>query len=52
MTEPLTLWRNARLATCDASLRVIERGAMVTRGERIEWVGDEAQLPRTGSGGD
>ncbi|TLY80747.1 MAG: imidazolonepropionase, partial [Gammaproteobacteria bacterium] len=52
MAEPLTLWRNARLATCDASLRVIERGAMLTRGERIEWVGEEAQLPRTGSAGD
>ncbi|TLY57573.1 MAG: imidazolonepropionase, partial [Gammaproteobacteria bacterium] len=48
----MTLWRNARLATCDASLRVIERGAMLTRGERIEWVGEEAQLPRTGSAGD
>ena len=52
MTEPLTLWRNARLATCDASLRVIERGAMLTRGERIEWVGEEAQLSRTGPAGD
>ena len=52
MAEPLTLWRNARLATCDASLRVIERGAMLTRGERIEWVGEEAQLSRTGSAGD
>ena len=52
MAEPLTLWRNARLATCDASLRVIERGAMLTRGARIEWVGEEAQLPRTGSAGD
>src|SRR5436853_4324524 len=52
MAEPLTLWRHARLATCDASLRVIERGAMLTRGARIEWVGEEAQLPRTGSAGD
>jgi imidazolonepropionase len=42
--ESLTLWRNARLATCDVSMRVIERGAMLTRGARIEWVGDEQEL--------
>jgi imidazolonepropionase len=40
-----TLWRNARLATCDASMRIIERGAMLTRAGRIEWLGEEAELP-------
>jgi imidazolonepropionase len=42
-----TLWRNARLATCDAAMRVIERGALLTRDGRIEWVGEEASLPAT-----
>jgi imidazolonepropionase len=45
MTEPLKLWRNAKLATCDANARCIERGALLTRGALIEWVGDEAALP-------
>src|ERR1700716_3160581 len=45
MAEALKLWRNAQLATCDDSMRVIERGAMLTRGGRIEWVGGEANLP-------
>jgi imidazolonepropionase len=41
----LKLWRNAQLATCDGDNRRIERGALLTRGARIEWVGEEAQLP-------
>ena len=45
MAETVKLWRNARLATCDAQARRIERGALVTRGARIEWVGEEAALP-------
>ena len=45
MHEPLKLWRNARLATCDESARRIERGALLTRGARIEWLGEEAALP-------
>lgn len=45
MPEALKVWRNARLATCDAALGVIERGALVTRGGHIEWVGEEAALP-------
>ncbi len=40
-----TLWRNARLATCDATMRVIENGALVTRGGEIEWLGAESSLP-------
>ena len=45
MAETLRLWRNARLATCDAAARRIERGALLTRGARIEWVGEEQALP-------
>src|SRR6184192_2454460 len=45
MSEPLKLWRNAQLATCDAAARVIARGALTTRAGRIEWVGEEAALP-------
>ncbi len=45
MAEALKLWRNAQLFTCDARSRVIARGALLTRGGRIEWVGEEAALP-------
>lgn len=45
MTEPSKLWHNARLATCDATMRVIENGALLTRGGIIEWIGTEAELP-------
>ena len=41
----LTLWRHARIATCDEQSRVLERGAVVTRGDVIEWVGAEDSLP-------
>jgi imidazolonepropionase len=41
----LTLWRHARIATCDERSRVFERGALVTRDATIEWVGDEGELP-------
>lgn len=50
MAGTLKLWRNARLATCDAEQRSITGGALLTRGARIEWVGEEAQLPATASG--
>ncbi|KRB59405.1 imidazolonepropionase [Rhizobium sp. Root708] len=42
------LWRNARLATLDPQkqgLGVIEKGAIVTQGGRISFVGPEAELP-------
>jgi len=45
MPGTLKVWRNAQLATCDAALGVITRGALVTRGGRIEWVGEESALP-------
>jgi imidazolonepropionase len=41
----LTLWRNARIATCDEAGRTHSPGAIVTRGPLVEWVGDDADLP-------
>lgn len=45
MSESMTLWRNCHIATCDESMTVLERGALLTRGGHIEWVGDESALP-------
>jgi imidazolonepropionase len=45
MNPDTVLWRNARLLPCDATLGRIAAGAIVTRGERIAWVGREADLP-------
>jgi imidazolonepropionase len=45
MAEALTLWRNGHVATCDESMTVFEQGALLTRGNRIEWVGSETALP-------
>jgi imidazolonepropionase len=47
MSATLRLWRNARLATCDVLNRRIERGALLSRGARLEWVGEESALPAT-----
>jgi imidazolonepropionase len=41
----LTLWRNARIATCDQRSQVFDRGAVLVRDGVIEWVGDEGELP-------
>lgn len=41
----LTLWRNCRIHTCDAQMRVHAPGALLTDGGRIRWVGDERDLP-------
>jgi imidazolonepropionase len=43
--EPLRLWHNAQLATCDEAGRRLARGALLTRGGRIEWVGDDVARP-------
>jgi imidazolonepropionase len=46
----LTLWRNARLATCAGpGLGVIERGALVTEGGRIVYSGRESDAPAAGA---
>jgi imidazolonepropionase len=46
----LAIWRNATVSLCDAAHRTLERGAIVTRGEHIEWVGEESQLPKAWPG--
>jgi len=43
--EPLQLWRNAQLALCDAAGRRLRQAALITRGERIEWVGEQSAQP-------
>ena len=43
----MKLWQNARIATCNSSMQVFENGALVTRGEKIEWVGAQQTLPET-----
>lgn len=47
MRPARTLWRNARLATLagDSPWGWLERGALLSEGERILWVGAEAELP-------
>jgi imidazolonepropionase len=45
LQQPLKLWRKAHLATCDAAARRIANAALLTRGPRIEWVGEEGALP-------
>jgi imidazolonepropionase len=43
-----TLWRNARLATLSgpSGWGLVDRGAVVSDGDRIAWVGAAADLPR------
>ena len=49
MTPPITLWRNANLATLsDASpWGWTPQGALLTQGQTLLWVGAENQLPKT-----
>ena len=46
MTGPYALWRNVRVVTLHGSTPwgMIERGALVTRGAEIAWVGPEIDL--------
>ncbi len=47
MNTPLTLWRNARVATfADPSgWGLVERGALLTAGNEIRWLGRDTDLP-------
>ena len=45
MSARLRLWRNAQVVTGEPRTPRIARGALLTRGHRIEWVGEEAGLP-------
>ena len=45
MNDRVVLWHNVRIATCDRDAMLIESGALVTRGERIAWLGAFAALP-------
>jgi len=39
------LWRNARIAACDEAMTRFARGALLTRGPLLAWVGEEQELP-------
>ena len=45
--KPLTLWRNARLTTLAQATGwgLVENGALLTRGDTLEWVGAWSDLP-------
>jgi imidazolonepropionase len=43
--DDVTFWHNARIATCDAHLRVIENGALAVRNGRISWLGRAGEEP-------
>jgi len=45
MTNKAILWCNARLATCDESMSVVDNGAILTRQGRIEWIGSDSERP-------
>jgi imidazolonepropionase len=51
-TAPLTLWRNARLATmCPGTpWGLVDGGAMLVGGGTLRWIGPEAALPHELSG--
>jgi imidazolonepropionase len=46
MQKDTTVWRNARIATCDATMTVFDPGAIVSREGLIIWVGAEQDLPQ------
>jgi imidazolonepropionase len=41
----VSLWHNARIATCDERMRVIENGALAVRDGRIAWLGAAGEEP-------
>src|SRR5471032_73354 len=43
--DDVSLWHNARIATCDARMRVIENGALAVRAGRIVWLGQSGDEP-------
>jgi imidazolonepropionase len=43
--EAVTLWSNARIATCDEGMRVIENGSLAVRNGRIAWLGEAKDAP-------
>ncbi len=45
MANPTTLWSHARLAICDAAMRRIDDGSLITRDGRIEWIGSRSAVP-------
>jgi imidazolonepropionase len=44
MSDVVTLWHNARIATCDEQMQQIEDAAILTSGGRIDWIGPEREL--------
>ena len=50
MTAARTLWRHARLATMtiDSPWGWVEDGALLTEGDRIVWVGPDADVRQDG----
>ncbi len=53
MTDDIKVWTNARIATMDPALiglGVIQKGAIVARAGRIDWIGPKAELPSAFSG--
>jgi imidazolonepropionase len=46
----IQVWRNARLAARADPADVLENAAIVVRDERIEWFGDEAEIPSAFAG--
>lgn len=44
-SDAVSLWHNARIATCDERMRVIENGAIAVRNGRIDWIGVAGEEP-------
>ena len=44
-SDAVSLWHNARIATCDARMRVIENGSIAVRNGHIDWIGVAGEEP-------